>query len=123
MSQTLQDMTKFLSENPNSKPEKFADEFLAKLKAGGEYEETIRHNDKYVPLLFYFAYHFNCFGWEESMKIVIALLPKYSPVELKEILRGKVDLVEQAIYCNPEDELIKAYKDAGLLDAEELEAV
>lgn len=122
-------MTKFLSENPNSKPEKFADEFLAKLKAGGEYEETIRHNDKYVPLLFYFAYHFNCFGWEESMKIVIALLNKYKYDNKKEKLEAILcnpendDLVEQAIYCNPEDELIKAYKDAGLLDAEELEAV
>ena len=60
------------------------------------------------------------------MKIVIALLPKYSPVELKEILRGKVDLVdlrgkvdlvEQTMYCHSNRDLFQAYKGVvGLVD-------
>ena len=121
--ETLKDMTLELQKTPKGKHEGFVDKFLDLLKAGGDCRQTITFDGEEVPLIFYFAYHFNWYGGEVSSKIVKALLPKYSPVELKEILRNENnDLVEQTMYCHSEDNLFQAYMDVdGLVKPEELQ--
>jgi hypothetical protein len=113
---TLEDMTRQLQQTPKEKHEGFVDKFLDTLKAGGDYRKTITLDGVEVPLIFYFAYHVNWYEGEVSSQIVEALLPKYTLIELKDILRKdpKNDLVEQTMYFRVNRNLFQVYKDVGL---------